>query len=265
MNRLTQRITQWVLVLVLIVASLGARADMKAALPDPPNPPRLVNDFGHFLQPDQIEALEQKLRAFNDSTSSQIAVITVTTLEDYDVDEYANALYRKWGIGQAKKNNGVLLLASKQDRKIRIEVGYGLEGALPDAICNQIIDLSVVPNFKSGNFYQGFDQATDDIMAATRNEYKAEGGGGGGGGIITALLLFGVIMIIIISISRKSRTFMSRRGSRNWDDWGGPPWMGGGFGGFGGGSSGGGFGGGGGGFGGFGGGSSGGGGASGSW
>ncbi len=265
MNRLTQRIAQWGLLVMLVLASMVSRADIKSVLPEPSNPPRLVNDFAHFMQPEQIEALERKLRLFNDSTSNQVAIITIPSLEEYDIEEYGNELFRKWKIGQAKKNNGVLLLASKEDRKVKIEVGYGLEGALPDAICNQIIDLSIVPNFKAGNFYQGFDKATDDIIAATKNEYKADAvaGKGGGGGIFTALFLFLIIMFFIMRLSRKSRTFMSRRGSRNWDDWGGGgPWIGGGGfggGGWGGGSSGGG------GFGGFGGGSSGGGGASGSW
>src|SRR3979411_2903503 len=97
-----------------------------------PNPPRLVNDVAHVLSAEQVDILEHKLVALDDSTSNQIAVVLIKTLADYPIEEYAVKLFREWGIGNKKTNNGVLIVAAIDDRKIRIEVGYGLEGAIPD-------------------------------------------------------------------------------------------------------------------------------------
>jgi uncharacterized protein len=250
---------------LLILLSVSTRAQIEKVLPAQPNPPRLVTDLTGTLSADQQQALERKLVAYDDSTSNQIAVVIIPTTGDYDISEFSFALGRKWGIGNKKNNNGVLLLVAKNDRKVFIAPGYGLEGAIPDITAKQIIETEVVPNFKSNDFYRGIEYGTDAIMDAARGEYKAPAGyadrGKGGGGVPVILIVFLVIFIIWI-ISRRGGgggSFMSRRGYRNFP---GPVifpsggWSGGG-GGFGGG--------GGGGFGGFGGGSFGGGGAGGSW
>jgi uncharacterized protein len=243
-------------------------------IPARPNPPRLVNDFANVLTPDQKAALEEKLVAYDDSTSNQLVIVTVKSIGDYDVQDVALKILRDWGVGNKKTNNGIVLLASMEDHKLRIEVGYGLEGAVPDAIAKRIIEDELVPNFKAGNFYRGFDEATDAIFKAAAGEYKApEGydkrgqqqGRGNGSSIISIIVI--IIVIIVIFSSRGGGGggggMMSRRGYRGW----GPPiWFPTGGGGWSGGGGGGGWsGGGGGGFGGFGGGSGGGGGASGSW
>ncbi|QES91026.1 TPM domain-containing protein [Rhizosphaericola mali] len=237
-------------------------------LPDRPNPPRLVNDFAHFLSGDQVALLEQKLDALDDSTSNQIAVVTINSLEGYPIEDYANKLFRAWGIGNKKTNNGVLIIVSKEDRQMRIEVGYGLEGAIPDITTSDIIAHDLTPYFKQNNYYVGLDKAVDDLSAAAVGEYhvaRQRNDDSDGGGA----LIFFIILIIVIIIIIKTRgggnggggRYYSRRGSDNFltgmilgNLLGG----GNSGGGFGGGSSGGGFGG-------FGGGSSGGGGASGSW
>jgi len=95
-----------------------------------PNPPRLVNDLANVLSPEEEAALEQKLVAYDDSTSNQVAVLLISTLNDYPIEEYALKLYREWGIGNKTTNNGVLIIAAIDDRKLRIETGYGLEGAI---------------------------------------------------------------------------------------------------------------------------------------
>lgn len=226
-----------------------------------PNPPRLVTDDAGILSSHQVEILEEKLVALDDSSSNQIAIVTVKSLGGYDVADYANKLFREWKIGNTKTNNGVLILVAPNERRMRIEVGYGLEGAIPDITANDIIDNIITPRFKEGNFYAGLDGAVDALSAAAVGEYKVrrdreEGGDG------ISLLVFIIILIIILMIAGRGGGrgggMMSRRGYRGWNNL--PPiWIGGGGGG--GGWSGGG----GGGFGGFGGGSSGGGGASGSW
>lgn len=240
---------------LLVVNSFGQN------LPAKPNPPRLVNDFAGILSPDQQSQLENKLVALDDSTSNQIAVVTIKTLNDYPIEDYANKLFRSWGIGNKKTNNGVLVLVAVDDRKFRIEVGQGLEGAIPDITASDIMARQMAPAFRSGDYYTGLDRATNALAAAAAGEYhvaRQRPDDSGGGGSIVIFIIIVVIIILIVRRGGGGGGMMSRRGS---DTWMPPIWFGGG----GGSSFGGGFGGGGGGFGGFGGGSSGGGGASGSW
>ena len=232
-----------------------------------PNPPSLVVDNANVFASQDRQALERKLVALDDSTSNQICVVTVPSMNGEVIEEVANKTFRDWGIGNKKTNNGILILVAVNDRKIRIEVGYGLEGAVPDVTANDIINNDITPAFTQGNYLGGINAAVDDLSKAAVGEYKVKrerqkSSGGGGSNIL------GIIIIIIVIIIISSR---GGRGGRG----GGGGWIApilfnsGGFGGFGGGNSGGGFGGfggdSGGGFGGFGGGSSGGGGASGSW
>lgn len=245
-------------------------------IPQKPNPPRLVNDFANILTTDQRDALERKLVAYDDSTSIQIVVVTVQSLEGSSVEDYALKILRDWGVGNKKTNNGIVLLAAMQDRKIRIETGYGLEGSVPDLTARQIIQYELTPNFRTENYYRGFDRAVDAIIKATAGQYKAPEGyanrrrSGGGIGVIAVFFIFIVIIIVISIISRGGRGggggMINRggflpwlilnsmlnsggRSSSGWGGGGGGGWSGGGGGGFGG----------------FGGGSGGGGGASGGW
>lgn len=228
--------------------------------PDKPN--RLVNDYTQTLSATEIDALEQKLVAFDDSSSTQIAVVLINDLEGYEVADYAVRLAEKWGIGQAKKNNGIIVLASLGDRKVTIQTGYGLEGALPDAIARRIIENDIKPNFKRGNYYQGLDEATNDIIAYTKGEYKADSPEQQvknlSGKILFIILLAFIVIVAIAKRGGGTGQVISGRGASSpfwWLLMSGNDHSGGG--GFGGGDSGG--------FGGFGGGSFGGGGASGSW
>ena len=230
--------------------------------PDRPNPPRLVNDFTNTLTAEQVQSLETKLVRLDDSTSTQIAVVIVSSVNGATIADYNVGLLRKWEVGNKKNNNGVILLIAKNDRLLDITVGYGLEGALTDATAKSIIDDIIVPNFKGNDYYRGIDNGTDAIMQAVRGQYnspRAKKNSGRSGG---NSLIFIIIAIIIISlISRGGRggggTFMSRRGQtgigealllstlfggggRGGGDWGGGGGGGGGFGGFGGGSGGGG-------------------------
>ena len=228
-----------------------------------PNPPRLVNDAANVLSPEQKEILERKLVMIDDSSSNQIAVVLIKTLKDYPIEDYANKLFRAWGIGNKKTNNGILILAAIDDRKIWIEVGYGLEGAIPDITTASIIRNDIVPSFKTGDYYHGIDLATTSIAKAAVGEYKVArqkpASGNGGGSIITFLIILAIV-IFIVSAGRGGGGggMMSRRGAGGlaetlfWTSllsgggrgggggWGGGDSGGGGFGGFGGGSSGGG-------------------------
>lgn len=239
-----------------------------------PNPPRLVNDAAGVLSPEQRQILEQKLVALDDSTSNQIAIVLISTLDGYEVQEYANKLFRDWGIGHKGTNNGVLILAAIEDKKIWIEVGYGLEGAIPDVVASDIYRNTIVPAFKKGNYYRGLDDAVNALGKAATGEYKVKRNKKGNGettgkSILTFIIILFVVLMLVARGGRggggKGGGMMSRKGYGDiaeallWSSiLGGGRRSSGGWGG-------GGFGGGGGGFGGFGGGSSGGGGAGGGW
>jgi uncharacterized protein len=231
----------------------------------------LVNDFANFLSVDEKNALENKLVAFDKATSNQIAIVTIESLNGASIEDYAYNLSKKWQIGNAQKDNGVLIIVSKADRKSRIEVGKGLEGAIPDVIASEILRENIQSNFRQGFFYKGLDEAANNLIAASKNEYQGkenyyDNQDGGGTMLIVLIVFIGLFLLfMMVARSRNRKYYMSRGGHRGWND----PWIGGGpfigtGGGFfdgGGSSGGGGFSG----FGGFGGGDFGGGGASGDW
>ena len=236
-------------------------AQIEKELPAKPNPPKLVVDYTNTLSPDQTYSLEQKLVAFDDSTSSQISVVIMESTGDRDIADVAFALGRAWGIGNKEFNNGILVLVAKNDRKIFIATGYGLEGALPDAIAKQIIANEIRPNFRENDFYRGLDEGTNAIIESIQGEYQAPEGYNQKDkkGVPGILIL--IIVIIIMSIIKRGGGgggHYNRRGYHRGSGMWLFPGAGGFGGGFGGGSSGGGFGG-------FGGGSFGGGGAGGDW
>ncbi|MDB5154194.1 MAG: hypothetical protein JWR54_2945 [Mucilaginibacter sp.] len=237
----------------------------------PPKSNTLVTDFTNTLSASEKDQLEHKLDAFNDSTSTQIAVVIMKSVGDYDINDYGQKLARAWGIGQKGKNNGILVLVAMGDRKVSIQTGYGAEGALPDVITHEIIQNDIRPNFKAGNYYAGLDAGTNDVIKYVKGEYKAEKkpqGKGGGGGSVAILIIIVIVILIVIFRNRGGGGHIidSRGGASPFWWFLGGAMLGresGGWGGFsgGGGDSGGD----GGGFGGFGGGDFGGGGSSGSW
>jgi len=186
-------------VLLLLLLSLVSFGDEKD-FPPRPTPAKLVNDLAKTMSPDQVAQLEQKLVDFDKTTSTQITIVTIKNLGGYEVAQYAVELANRWGIGQKGKDNGVLLLASIDDRRVNISTGYGLEGALPDATSGRIIRNEIAPAFKQGDYFGGFSKGADAIIAATKGEYKADpkqeerDGGGGisiGGVILLAFLIPG--------------------------------------------------------------------------
>lgn len=142
------------------------------ALEVPEKPAGWVTDLTGTLARDEIMALNRKLAAFEKETTNQIAVLIIPSLEGDSLEDFSMRLAEKWKVGQKGKNNGVILLIVKNDRRIRLEVGYGLEGALPDALAGTIIRQEIAPRFKAGQFYQGIEAGINAIMAATRGEYR---------------------------------------------------------------------------------------------
>ncbi|ACU05795.1 TPM domain-containing protein [Pedobacter heparinus] len=251
--------------LLILFATAGFAQDF------PAKPNTLVNDYTGTLSADQLQNLERKLVAFDDSTSIQVAIAVLKSVGEYDINEYALELGRKWGVGTKGKDNGVMIVVALGDRKIAIQTGYGVEGVLPDMYTRRIIDNEIKPYFKAGDYYRGLDAGTDAIISVTKGEYKNDKPKAGktGSGASGVLIIIIIVVVVIIVLKRGGgggggSQVIGGRGVADALFWsmllGGGRSSGGGGGGWGGGSSGGG-----GGFGGFGGGSFGGGGSSGSW
>lgn len=250
------------IVSLFIFLSITISAFSQDFLPD--RPTGMVNDFADMLSSSEEQRLENKLRSYRDTTTNAFVIATIESLQNYPIEDIALQLHNSWNIQYEERGNGVLILISEQDRAMRIEVGYGLEGAIPDIMANRIINDVMTPSFRAGDFYGGLDQATNILIDLAAGEFegfpKRQSSSGDEGIPIDLIILFVILIFFLISKGKGGKGGRRRSLGSN-----GVIFFGGGFGGGGGGSS---FGGGGGGFGGFGGGggfSSGGGGASGGW
>ena len=167
------------------------------AVPSRPQPQRLVNDLAGIFTGAQSADLERRLVALDDSTSNQIVILTVDDLEGYDPAEFAVRVGQSWGVGSKNFNNGAVLLVkpktSDSGGNVSIQVGYGLEGAIPDAYCRRIIENDMIPYFREGDYYGGVSAAVDILSALTSGEVsvaREDDGDGGAGYALAALILF---------------------------------------------------------------------------
>lgn len=223
-----------------------------------PNFPQLsnwANDFTNTLSTGELQQLNNRLKVFEDTTSNQLVSLMIPTLDGYPLEEYSYAVAEKNKIGTKENSNGVLFLVVKDDRKMRIEVGYGLEAVLPDALTSSILRNEVAPHFRKDDYYAGISSGIQAIISAIGSEYKADFKENSKGIGFTIFIILFITIILIVTFIPKSRKY----GGSSGYIYRGGSWGSGGFGGGVGGSSGG--------FGGFsgGGGSFGGGGSSGSW
>ncbi len=251
--------------LLLVLTAWTAAPGADDVFPPRPAPPRLVNDLtGTFLTPQEAAQLETKLEQFARETSTQIAIAIVPDLHGYAPGDYATRLAEKWGVGQKGKDNGILILVkpktATEKGEVFIATGYGLEGAVPDAVAKRIIMNEILPEFRRGNYYAGLDKAVTRLMELTRGEYTAEeylqkSEGKEGGSVLALLIMFFLFFLFIFGGSRRRRHttfggsvplwtlfFLGGAGrGGDFDDFSsGSGTFGGGFGGFGGGSFGGG-------------------------
>jgi uncharacterized protein len=242
-------------ILLCVVSSIAQQDD--ASLPVLR---QRVNDQTGTLTADEIQTLTGVLQTFEQETSNQIVLLMIPSLNDQDIVDYVYRVAEKNKLGKKENNNGVIFFIAKDDHKMRIAPGYGLEGALPDALCDQILRRVVAPRFRAGDYFEGISAGIEAIMQATKGEYKGDSGNGKKRVYPLATVILVIFFIVMNILIRGGRRGIVGSGGRYYRS----PWWGGfGGGGFGGG----GFGGGGFGGGGFsgGGGSFGGGGASGSW
>jgi uncharacterized protein len=214
----------------LLVLAVGLRA----AEVIPPAPPNHFNDAAKLVRPATAAQLNQELAQFERDTSNQILVAIYPRLQsDSSVDDYAVRVAQAWRVGQKGRNNGAVLFVFQQSRDVRIVTGYGLEGALPDALCKQIIENEIVPRFRTGDFDGGLVAGVRAMMAAARGEYRGTGrtvadasGGKSVFGLPWPLVLFIIVVLILRSASRRGTVYGGRGRRSMWVGRG--PWGGGG-------------------------------------
>lgn len=197
------------LLLLLLGAGL-AGGSVLAGDALPPAPSRYVTDTTGAIPAPLIGQLNQRLAEFEKQTSNQIvAVVSRSLPEGTTLEEYAQNLYHAWKIGSKKDSNGVLILIFTKDRKIRIQPGYGLEGALPDALCSRIIRETMAPAFRSGNYGAGLSAGLTAVMQATKGEYKGPGNATGRSTLKDFLFsplgffLFVLLLLLVVGRSRR--------------------------------------------------------------
>ena len=210
-----------------------------------------VSDWAGIFTPAQKLELETRIAAFKQTNGAELAVVALKTLHGGEIEDFAGKLFEQWGIGEKEKDNGVLLIAATEDRRMRIEVGYGCEGVLTDSGTGRIQDEKIIPRFKEGNYAQGLFDGAMVILDALEKGLPAEEAQGSEGNPIVGLAIFIFLVVAFIWIAR-----LAARGTKGGGGTSTGSFTGGGFKSSGGGSSG---------FGGFGGGRSGGGGSSRGW
>ncbi|MFN5846680.1 MAG: TPM domain-containing protein, partial [Flavobacteriia bacterium] len=220
------------LTLALLSSALLAQSD----IPEKPSPERLYNNLSNeipdFLDASQAKALENRLVQFAESTSNQIVVVVVDDLAGYEPWDYATRLGDKWSVGHQKEDNGIVLLikptGGKGERKTFIATGRGLEGAIPDYTCSEIVDNELLPNFKNGDYYNGIIAALDVLESLSKGEYNSDQYSSKNrkrNGVATVIIVMIIIVIVIVVIVRNGK------GGGGFTMGGGGVFMGGGWGG----------------------------------
>lgn len=204
-------------VIATAVLYMLAAAGMASAAPSFPKLTGRVVDQANILAPQTEASLTGKLEALEQSSGRQLVVATIPSLQGYEIEDYGYQLGRAWGIGDAKSDNGAVLLVAPTERKVRIEVGYGLEPILTDAMSSAILQGQVLPRFKSGDMEAGVTAGVDAIAqqlalppdeararaAAVGEQQRAEGSSGPGAPVVLAIILFG--LVFLFSRGRRGR------------------------------------------------------------
>lgn len=206
------------------------------AQPEVPQLRNWANDFSNTLSPQELQQLNFRLKTYEDTTTNQLVSVMIASLDGYPLEEYSFEVAEKNKIGTKEKSNGVLFLVVKNDRKMRIEVGYGLESVLPDALSSSIIRNEIAPYFRKNEYYAGINSGIDAIIAAIGGEYKSDFKEKSKGISISGIIILLLIIFIILSFLPKSKRIGRSSGyiyhGGNWGSGGFGGGRGGGFGGF---------------------------------
>lgn len=198
-NRINFSKTFWI-VLVCMFTQIGLA---QFTIPEKPSFQTSVYDYAKVLSDSEKQQLEEKLVRYSDSTSTQIVVVTIDNLKGEDIGILAPKWGHEWGVGQAKEDNGVFILLSKEDRKIWIAPGYGVEDKLIAGTTGEIVRNVIVPEFKAGSYYNGLDKGADAIFDVLKGKYKGSRKSGLKNGVspfVILLVLFVIVLIIVSSV-----------------------------------------------------------------
>lgn len=230
---------------LLALAALACPSALRAEPALPPAPAAYFNDYAGVVPAADAQRLNEKLASFAKQTSTQVVVAVFDTLPSPSLEDFTVRAAQSWRVGRKDWDNGAVFFVFVKDRKMRIETGYGLEGALPDALAHRILDERVVPHFRQGDWAGGLEAGIDGILEATRGEYKAPPQRAARGLSPVTLIVVLFLAVLVIWLGSQGARQMpggytyTRRGSlRDRSYWGGGGW--GGFGGWGGSSGGGG-------------------------
>jgi uncharacterized protein len=221
MSKNIKYIAIWLMLMLATVANA-----QRGAFPERPSNTRFVEDYAKVIDNGALQQLETLLVAYNDTSSTQIAVVTVDTLHGYDIAQYAAELGEKWGIGDKKKDNGILILIAPKQRRMTIATGYGTEHRITDIFARMLIENDAKPNFRNGNYGAGIQLVVQHIQEQLSGEYKAEpkaNEGIGSGQLLLFIILFIALMLFISYKNRGKNNF----GGNDWT--GGGTWTGGGY------------------------------------
>lgn len=208
-SAMVTQMRKFILTIFFISVSVLANSQNFDFLPSQPT--GMVNDYADMLSTNEEYKLEQKLRSYRDTTSNVIVIAIINSLEGYSREEVATELMNNWRIWEGDRYNGVLILISKTDRELKIEIGYGLEGAIPDAMANRIVQDILIPNLRSGSVYQGLDNATNTLIQLASGEYEGVGKNYGRNNNtnddfpVDVLIIIGIIIIYLVSKGGKPR------------------------------------------------------------
>jgi len=202
-----------ILSIILILAAFTTVKAQETCLLEQAPVQNLVQDYANILSDGQEQSLRQALLAFNDSVSTQILVVTVTNLCDYDKAEFTYTLGQKWGVGQDNKDNGVVIMVKPKTETekgaVFIAPGYGLEGVLPDAIAKRIVENEMIPSFKKQDYYSGIANAVTTVMSITGGEFTADEYAKSSGikNMIPFALFFIIFIVVMIGKGAQTRRY----------------------------------------------------------
>ena len=199
--------------LVIIISAVILIPGVWSYALDVPSLKGRVNDYADMISPEAESLIEDRLKSFEESDSTQVVILTVNSLDGDALEDFTIRVAEKWKIGRTKKDNGVILFASKNDRRMRIEVGRGLEGVLTDLLSGRILDNVMRPKFKSGDFDGGFLDGTDAIIKACRGEFKNDSPPGSSAGnespVSNSAIIFFILLYIAITLTSKVSKILS--------------------------------------------------------
>lgn len=198
-----------ILVVLLVVSLVSETASAQFDIPEKPEIQTSLYDYIDLFSPSEKSALENKLIRYADSTSTQIVMVAISTTKGEDIALLGARWGQKWGVGQATKDNGIFIILAKDDRRVDINTGYGIEYLISDRTAEQIINREMIPQFKTGNYYQGLNNGADAIFEALKGEYKEERKfkkeNNDNSIFIVVMIIFFIIIIILRSRNKGGR------------------------------------------------------------